>query len=188
MNDATTYAVGLLQGDRIRLRPLAENDLPILEQWWADPEWAVLQQAVVRPRPAGSMIETFQGWSANDDPAATGFCVSPLDGDELLGHVTLFGITAQQRSATFAIIMGPDSAGRGYGSDAIKTMTRYGFDELGLHRIGLQVWAFNERAIAAYRKAGYIEEGRRREVVFHAGRFHDEIQMGLLAREWRQDR
>jgi len=67
-------------------------------------------------------------------------------------------------------------------------MVRYGFLELGLNRVGLNVWAYNDRAIAAYRKAGFVEEGRTREAVWHDGRFHDELSMGLLASEWDANR
>ncbi len=65
-------------------------------------------------------------------------------------------------------------------------MTRYGFVELGLHRIQLKVRAYNERAGAAYTRAGYAVEGRHREVRFHDGRWHDELTMAQLAREWRE--
>jgi RimJ/RimL family protein N-acetyltransferase len=41
------------------------------------------------------------------------------------------------------------------------------------------------RAIAAYRKAGFTEEGRAREAVFHDGHWYDEVSMAILAREWR---
>jgi RimJ/RimL family protein N-acetyltransferase len=63
-------------------------------------------------------------------------------------------------------------------------MVRYGFQELGLNRIELGVWAFNDRAIAAYRKVGFVEEGRRRQMTFHAGQFHDEVLMSILRSEW----
>ncbi len=55
---------------------------------------------------------------------------------------------------------------------------------MGLNRIEIQVHAFNDRARAVYRKAGYVEEGVRREAVFHDGRFHDEVIMSALARDW----
>jgi RimJ/RimL family protein N-acetyltransferase len=64
-------------------------------------------------------------------------------------------------------------------------MMRYGFAEMGLHRIELAVFAYNTRAQALYRSLGFTEEGRRREVVLHDGIFHDEIVMSILEDEWR---
>jgi RimJ/RimL family protein N-acetyltransferase len=64
-------------------------------------------------------------------------------------------------------------------------MLEHAFVRLGLHRVGLSVFAFNERAIRAYRKVGFREEGRLREAIWRDGRYWDELQMGILADEWR---
>jgi len=50
--------------------------------------------------------------------------------------------------------------------------------------VQLEVWAFNERALRCYRAAGFTEEGRRRQVTFHDGRWHDEVLMSVLQPEW----
>ena len=59
-------------------------------------------------------------------------------------------------------------------------MVRYGFLAIGLHRIELTAWAFNVRAIASHRKAGFVEEGRRRDAVFHDGAFYDQVLLSVL--------
>src|SRR5690554_4895669 len=87
---AQSYGRRLLRGQQGRLRPLEESDLAELEVWWADPEWAVLQQDRIMPRPEGSMIDVFKRWSLNDSPGGAGFAVAPIDGDGFLGHVTLW--------------------------------------------------------------------------------------------------
>ncbi|HET8716870.1 MAG TPA: GNAT family protein [Nocardioidaceae bacterium] len=184
MTDAQDYADQLLEGARMRLRATREDDLGHIESWWADPATAVLQAGVIRPQPPGAMAGLLREWSANKDNTAVGFSVETRDERELVGHVALFAITPA-RGATLGIVLAPERTSRGYGTDAMRLLLRYGFDELGLHRIGLQVWAFNDRARATYRALGFREEGRRRDVLFHAGRFHDEVQMGLLEEEWR---
>lgn len=188
VDDATSYARGLLEGERVRLRSLCSDDLTHLETWWAEPTLAVLQQHDIRPRPAGTELDTFRRWSANDQPGQAGFCVVRRDEGTLLGHITIFGADAKNRAGTLAVVLGPEHMGHGYGTEAVRLMVAYGFREMGLHRIGLQTYAFNRRALAAYAKAGFVEEGRRREVVFHDGTFHDEVHMGLLEREWRGQR
>jgi RimJ/RimL family protein N-acetyltransferase len=50
--------------------------------------------------------------------------------------------------------------------------------------VGLSVFAFNERAIRSYEKAGFRVEGRLREAISRDGRYWDEIQMGVLRDEW----
>ncbi len=63
-------------------------------------------------------------------------------------------------------------------------MLEHAFGTLGLHRVGLAVFAFNERAIRSYRKVGFVVEGRSREAIWRDGRFFDEIHMSVLADEW----
>ncbi|WP_353650173.1 GNAT family protein [Nakamurella sp. A5-74] len=112
---------------------------------------------------------------------------SPLaTSGELVGHVTLHGRHQPARIATFAIVMGPDHVGQGLGTEATRMMVRYGFEELGLHEIELQVWSYNRRAIRSYTKAGFVIEGERRAATFHAGAFHGETLMGILADEYGQ--
>jgi RimJ/RimL family protein N-acetyltransferase len=74
--------------------------------------------------------------------------------------------------------------GRGYGTDASKVTIRYGFQELNLHRIWLDVFGYNDRAQDLYRRLGFTEEGRLREHMARDGRRHDVILMGLLRPEW----
>ncbi|MGI4895653.1 MAG: GNAT family N-acetyltransferase, partial [Janthinobacterium lividum] len=69
-------------------------------------------------------------------------------------------------------------------TDAVRTLVAYAFSELGLHRVQLGAWAFNSRALAAYANAGFTEEGRRREVVFHDGHWYDEVLMSVLEDDW----
>jgi len=181
---ASSYARNLVDGNRVRLRPLRTSDLPLLESWWYDPAINVLNTSHVRGGLPEATGEMFRGWSANTTPGSAGFCVERKEDHLLAGHVSIWGSTPKDRAGTLGVVFGPDFVGQGLGSEAVALMVRYGFLELGLNRIGLGVWAFNDRAIAAYRKVGFVEEGRVRETVLHDGRFHDELVMGVLASEW----
>jgi RimJ/RimL family protein N-acetyltransferase len=75
----------------------------------------------------------------------------------------------------------PAARGRGLGSEATRLVTQFAFEALGLHRISLTLFAFNEAALRCYTKAGFTEEGRMRDAITRDGRRWDEIQMGLLA-------
>lgn len=180
---ALAYGPELLRGEQVRLRATTDADLDPLVDWWRRDDAAVLQQGGVQHRPAASVREMFQAWSRNDSPGGAGFSIDDEEG-RLIGHTTLWGGGLPARVATFAIIIGPDAVGRGYGTDATRTMLRYAFDELGLNKVELRVWAFNTRALRAYEKAGFVREGVRRAAAFHGGRFHDEVLMGVLAGEF----
>lgn len=184
VEQAVDYAENLFTGRHVRLRALHTEDLPYLEQWWFDPSIVVLQNSTVMPRPLGGVSEQFTQWSSNTDSNSVGFSIELIETEEFVGHVTLFGRDPINQSAVLAIILGPEFHGRGYGSDAVRLAVRYGFLQFGLNRIELQTWAFNTRGIASYSKAGFVEEGRRREAVFYNGRRHDQVIMSILKDDW----
>ena len=67
-------------------------------------------------------------------------------------------------------------------------MLDHAFGTLGLHRIALYVFEFNERAIRAYRRCGFVVEGRSRESIWRDGRWWDELAMSVLESDWRARR
>jgi len=75
--------------------------------------------------------------------------------------------------------------GRGYATDAVRTMCRYGFDKMRLHKITLTVVTENRAAHHIYRKVGFVEEGRLRQVFRRDGQWYDMFTMGLLEGELR---
>jgi RimJ/RimL family protein N-acetyltransferase len=81
----------------------------------------------------------------------------------------------------------PEDRHRGYGAEAIDAILRYGFEELGLNRVGLSVFAFNEDAISTYEKLGFREEGRLRKALKRDDGFHDAILMSISQSEWREN-
>ena len=181
---ARAYAAGALTGERVRLRPAAEEDYPLLDAWWQEPRGLILQTQVLQPRPAGHAAESFTTWSANGSYGNAGYAIEPLDDARLVGHIAVHSASLPVRAGVLGIIIGPDDQSKGYGSDAVRVMLRLAFTEMGLNRVELRVFAFNDKAIRTYERCGFVVEGRRRETGFHNGSFHDEIIMAVLARDW----
>lgn len=105
--------------------------------------------------------------------------------DRLVGEIRLDNVDRHDRRVSMAIaILDPALLGRGLGSEAIGLLLQHAFVDLQLHRIGIRVLAYNERAVRAYAKCGFVIEGREREAAFVNGAWHDDIMMGLLDREF----
>lgn len=179
MRQVLDGARGVLRGERVQLRELQDSDLPALVTWWRNPEVARFNDRL-QPRPDGPLREMFTNWSSNESSAGAAFCVETTEGD-LIGHVTLWGAEVRNRCATFAIVIGPEHQSKGFGTEATGLMVNYGFTELGLHRIELQVNADNTRGVAAYQRAGFEQEGILRSKLFYGGQFHDQILMATLS-------
>src|SRR5439155_15559603 len=106
-----------------------------------------------------------------------------------IGTCALSQLDIDNGSALFHITIGEkDAWGRGYGTEATRLMVDHAFGGLGLHRIGLTVFSFNERAIRSYRSCGFIVEGRAREAIWRDGRWWDEIAMSILDSDWAERR
>jgi RimJ/RimL family protein N-acetyltransferase len=92
----------------------------------------------------------------------------------------------EDRNAELGIMIGDKSYwSNGYGTDAMLTLLRLGFDSMNLHKVSLGVFEFNERAQACYRKCGFVEEGRSREEYFQDGRYWDIVRMSVLRDEFK---
>lgn len=109
--------------------------------------------------------------------------------DRLIGTCAFSQLDAENGSALFHITIGEhDAWGHGYGTEATQLMLDHAFGTLGLHRIALFVFEFNERAVRAYRKCGFVVEGRARESIWRDGRWWDELAMSVLESDWRARR
>ena len=110
-----------------------------------------------------------------------------IDSNTLIGNCGLADINHVDRTCEIGIFIGDKSYwGKGYGPEAMSLLLGYGFDYLNMRNIWLQAYAFNARGLAAYKKLGFREVGRRRKAVRREGAEHDVVFMDLLDDEFRQ--
>jgi RimJ/RimL family protein N-acetyltransferase len=172
-----------IEGRRIVLRRHRPDDLAAIARWYSDPEVGRLTRYQLLPM-SGKEIERFFE-SRLLSPDALAYAIVERGAERLVGFTTFSALDADNGSVLFHITIGErDAWGRGLGTEATELMLEHAFDRLGLHRVGLSVFDFNQRAIRAYEKAGFREEGRSREAILRDGRYFDEIQMGILRDEW----
>ncbi|RFU61821.1 GNAT family N-acetyltransferase [Peribacillus glennii] len=106
---------------------------------------------------------------------------------ELIGDVELSYIDLLNRTSYIRIQISNDKyLSKGYGTEAMKLLLDYGFGVYNLHRIELEVYSYNPRAIRAYEKLGFKQEGIRRESMYYNHEHHDTIIMGLLKPEYQK--
>lgn len=78
----------------------------------------------------------------------------------------------------------PQQWGKGYGSQALDLLLHFAFRELNLHRLSAQMPEYNHRALALFKKAGFVEEVRRRKAIQRDRRRWDMLHLGILKEEW----
>lgn len=102
----------------------------------------------------------------------------------MIGAIRLHSVNPADKRASIAIgILSEAHLGAGHGTDAMGALARHAFDEMGLHRLSCRVLAFNTRALAAYEKVGFVQEGVERQSALIGDIWHDDIIMGLLAKD-----
>ena len=118
------------------------------------------------------------------DPNQVNFESHDKETDKLIGHCGLYYINWVHRHAEFGIYIGDDSyRGGGYGSDALRVLTKYGFDDLNLNRIWCEVYDNNE-ALDVYKHIGFMHEGTMRNSYYNEGQYWDAHILAML----REDR
>lgn len=169
-----------LQGTLVRLRAHEPADVPTLNGLINDPDVGeglgmVMPQAVAGYRAFLEMAEK--------DPSRAMFVIERLEGGVPIGSASFFTIETAQRTAVLGIWVGKPYWDEGLGTDAVRTICRFGFDHMNLQRIELTVFGSNPRAKRAYEKVGFVVEGTRRRSEFAGGRHVDSYLMGLLSEE-----
>lgn len=120
-----------------------------------------------------------------EDDGRWRFVIEALDDDRFVGICNLKDHHPTNRRAAIGIRLLEEEWGRGFGTDAVRLLLRFAFDDLDLHKVALDVVADNDRAIAAYERCGFRVDARRRQARFRDGRAKDVLDMSILDREWR---
>jgi RimJ/RimL family protein N-acetyltransferase len=148
-----------------------DNAEPRLRDWHEPPRSLAQREAEVDER------------ASSDDSTVVALIIE-AEG-RTIGDINLFSIDERNRSASLGLsIWRDEDRGRGYGTDAVRALARWAFRHKNLHRIELSVAPHNERAIQAYQRVGFVQEGRRRESEWEDGRWVDDIIMGLLGSDF----
>lgn len=170
-------------GDRIYLSPRSTEDAEIFTNWLNDFETT---DYLGRSGNIVTLVGEKEYLNNNSmSNNAASFVIVTLDGDKMIGTLSLERIDSINRTAVLGIFIGDkDYRNNGYGTEAIRLILEYGFNYLNLHSIKLDLMSFNERALKCYQKCGFKEYGRRRQSKFIDGKYYDEIEMDILKEEF----
>jgi len=171
--------------DAVRIGPLLDADLPVLFGWINEPE-QVHWNSAYHPVSESDHREWFDAVRKRKD--AVIFGIRTIPDERLIGSCQLRNIDPVHRNAELQIRIGVvDARGQGRGTEAVRQLLRFGFRDLNLHRVYLNVFAENAAAIGAYEKAGFRREGLLREAAHIDGKYVDVVAMGILREEFHQE-
>ena len=178
----------LLRGRLVRLAAEdPETFATGLSRWWQDSEFHRLLNYHASPMFSPRHVREWLEKEMEKTPLEFYlFGIRGLEDDKLLGFVDL-SRPSHSGNCWVGIGLGErDHWGKGYGTDAMRVALRFGFMELNLQRVTLNVFDYNSRGVRSYEKAGFEVEGRVREFILRDGVRHDIIYMGILREKWLQ--
>lgn len=171
----------ILQGKTITLRPLKAEDAKMMFSSLNDPNSEANRLTGTQETFTFEQVQAFCEKIEKADDRVDYAIVSKENPNIVLGEVVLNDIDFVNGCAGFRIAIYDDkNFGKGYGSQATKLILKFGFETLNLHRIELEVYDFNPRAVHVYEKAGFVREGVRRDALLWNGKYQNAIFMGML--------
>jgi RimJ/RimL family protein N-acetyltransferase len=173
----------MLEGELVRLRAREPDDLERNLRWINDPEVRLLLLGSRYPISRGAE-EKWMEANQSSSFEHVRLAIETKEGQHI-GNLDLRQASPEHRAANLGIMIGErDYWGRGYGTDALRTLLRLAFGDMNLNRVWLMTGENNSRAQACYRRCGFREEGRLRQDRYLDGRYVDTIIMGVLREEF----
>ncbi len=175
-----------LIGQRVYIRPVELDDAPLIRTWHNDPE--------IRKLAIGGRLPYTQDFEEEDIKNAIKskeqaylMIVKKVE-DKAIGFIRINELRSFDRNVWLRMIIGDkNSWGQGYGSDALRCVLHWLFNELNVYRVEIEIFAFNERALKFFKKIGFKQEGIHRKAHFSEGQYHDIISLGLLREEFSKE-
>ena len=173
----------MLRGDRVMLRAFEPADADVVHGWRNDVE--VMRNLGSRYPSARALVAKRVTEEMAEPSYERSMFAAEAEG-RLIGRCGLHHATPEVRDAEADLLIGDKSVwGQGYGTDVMRTLCRFGFEQMGLHRIHLWVYTRNVAAVRVYEKVGFSHEGIARQSWFKDGEFLDAHLMSLLEGELR---
>jgi RimJ/RimL family protein N-acetyltransferase len=149
-----------IAGEGFRLRRAGPEDVDFFAELVSHDEVEPYLAAVGAKEP-GEILEEIE--ASRSEPDESGRFVIEVEEDGGWRRAGVMGFDIANRRSRIANLRGlavhPDFRGRHLADDAARVFQRYLFLELGYHRLQLEIYGFNERAIRHAERAGFIHEG-----------------------------
>lgn len=172
--------------ERVRLRPVVDTDVEAMVAYRGDPD--VCRFLPFGPQSADDIRTRigylFGGTSIEGERGGVVLAIERLDDAAVIGDVVLFHLDAAAGSAEIGWVLSPAAAGRGLATEAVRALVDTAFAVYGLRRLVARIDAENVRSIALAERVGMRREAHLVENEWFKGRWSDEVDYAVLAREW----
>jgi RimJ/RimL family protein N-acetyltransferase len=174
----------VIEQDGIRVRRAQPEDVDFMVELVTHEE-VEPYLSVVRPRDPESLLDDIR--RSQEEPEECGRFVIEVLEDGAWRRAGLMGFDIANRRSRIADLGGlavhPDFRGRKLSDEAARLFQCHLLFDLGFHRLQLEIYGFNERAITHAERSGFVREGVRRRAYWRHGEWVDGVLFGLLAED-----
>lgn len=173
----------MFNGERINLRPQKKEDAEFIARYQQDPD--VLENYFMSYT-LPPLKEFVEGWQSHQAAQKDNysFIIENKQG-EPIGSCHTMWMNMKNGFTYIAIFIGhPECRSKGYGTEAMKLLLNFLFNEVGLRKVKLNVFGFNQRAIRCYEKCGFKVEGINRQELYRFGRYNDNYAMAVTREDF----
>lgn len=181
----------VLEGKKVTLRPFEEKDWEIMYEILNEPDLKKLtgsvtsdEEAYAAPQPEER--ERIRQWymTRNEQNNRIDLAIMDRESDQVIGEVVFNEYEEETDNVNFRVLLSEASCNKGAGTEALSMFIQYGMEELGLHKISLEVYSFNPRAERVYQKVGFKLEGIKREDFLYNQEYIDTKIYGMLQADY----
>jgi RimJ/RimL family protein N-acetyltransferase len=179
----------LFVAENICLAPIDhEKDAEIEARWTHEAEYMrMLSPEPALPQSAAQLKKRYEKIEKDQDEKKDlfYFTVRMRSDDRLVGFARLYYVEWSNGGGFIQLGIGdPNDRRHGYGTEVLRLLLRYAFDELNLYRLTAVIPEYNPGALHLFPKAGFVEEVRRRKSLNRYGKHWDLVYMGILHEDW----
>jgi [ribosomal protein S5]-alanine N-acetyltransferase len=169
-----------LDGEAVFLRPLGLDDVTANYLRWLNDLEVTRFLETRHPQTMQTVREFVERVNASNDQFLFGIFLKK--DARHVGNIKIGPVKPHHLLADVTLLIGErDCWGQGIATDAIRTITRFGFEKLRLSKLTASMYAGNVGSIRAYQRAGFAQEGIRRKHYILAGEPTDVVELGLCA-------
>ncbi|MBP1904480.1 RimJ/RimL family protein N-acetyltransferase [Paenibacillus turicensis] len=112
------------------------------------------------------------------------FAIETLVNNQLVGFINLNSIDHKNGVFSFGLGVNKEHRNNGYATEATRIVMRYGFYELRMQKCNSSCVEINDASLKFHKNLGFIEEGRRRKIIYMNGKYYDNILLGITREEF----
>ncbi|MCS0498105.1 GNAT family N-acetyltransferase [Protaetiibacter mangrovi] len=177
----------LLETERLVLRPIEDGDVVSMAVYRGDPE--VCRYLPFPPQSPDDIRarigHIFGSTTLAGERGGVAVAVVRRDDGALIGDLVLFHLDPAHGSAEIGWVISPAASGHGYATEAVRALLDAAFGVFGLRRVVARIDAENTASARLAERVGMRLEAHLVENEWFAGRWGDELDYAILAREWR---